>query len=224
MPTKPSLYDQFPRYSFVRPPEMKSSPSRYPVAIVGGGPVGLTLACALANYGVKTVMLQAADCVSFGSRALCISRRSLEIWDRFGLAEKPIEKGLAWMGGRSYWHQHQVLEFAMEADETQKHPPMINLQQCFIEQYLVDAARERPNVDLRWQSEVTGVEQGADHATLTVKTPEGNYDLEAEYVVAADGARSFIRQAMGLQFAGNSYEGRYLIADIKIDATWPVER
>ena len=215
-----NLYESFPKYSFVRPSERR----RYPVVIVGGGPVGLTLAAGLSRYGVPAVVLQASNSVSFGSRATCISRRSIEIWERFGVAERALAKGLGWTGGRSFWHRHRVLEFQMDASETQKHPPMINLQQCYMEQYLVDALLERDNVDLRWESRVIGVQQLPDCVRVTVETPVGIYQIDAEYVVAADGARSFMRQALGLRMEGNSYEGRYLIADIKLEMNDPVER
>jgi 3-(3-hydroxy-phenyl)propionate hydroxylase len=196
----------------------------HPVVIVGGGPVGLTVAAGLTSYGVPAVVLEASNSVSFGSRATCVSRRSLEIWERFGVAERPLAKGLAWVGGKSFWHRHQVLEFQMDASETQKHPPMINLQQCLVEQYLVDALQERSIVDLRWESRLTAVEQLTDRVRLTVETPAGMYKMDAEHVVAADGARSFLREALGLRMEGNSYEGRYLIADIKFEPSWPVER
>jgi 3-(3-hydroxy-phenyl)propionate hydroxylase len=197
---------------------------QHPVVIVGAGPVGLTIAAGLSCHGIATVILQASNSVSFGSRAICVSRRSLEIWDRFGVVERALAKGLAWTRGRTFWHRHQVLEFEMEATSGQKHPPMINLQQCFMEQYLIDALMERDNVDLRWASRVVGVDS-ADHCvTLTVETPAGTYKLHADYVVAADGARSFIRQALAMQMEGSSYEGRYLIADIQLESTGAVER
>ena len=182
------------------------------------------MAAGLSRHGIAAVVLQAAGSVSFGSRAICVSRRSLEIWERFGVAEQALARGLAWTRGRSFWHRHQILEFEMDATAEQKHPPMINLQQCFMEQYLVDALKQRDNVDLRWESRVTGVESADRCVTLTVETPEGSYRLRADYVVAADGARSFMRQALAIRMEGNSYEGRYLIADIQLESTGALER
>jgi len=219
-----SIYESFPSYPFRRPPEMAGVRQRHPVVIVGAGPVGLTLACGLAHHGVPCVVLEPRGSVSFGSRASCLSRRSLEIWERFGVAGPILEKGLAWTGGHSFWHGHEVLEFTMPVDADQKHPPMVNLQQCFVEQYLLDGLAARPDVDLRWHSTCSAIEANAQGAALRVDTPEGSYQLEADYVVAADGARSPIRQALGLRLEGNSYEGRYLIADILLRSGHPTER
>ncbi len=219
-----SVYDGFPTYPFRRPIELAGTKRRHRVAIVGGGPVGLTLAVGLARYGIDSVVIEPRDAVSFGSRAACISRRSLEIWEKFGIAAPALAKGLAWTGGRSFWREHLVLEFAMPHDADQKHPPMINLQQCFIEQYLVDAVAGLDRIELRWQSRVSAIAPRDDGVSLSVETPEGAYSLDADWVVACDGARSFVRQALGLSFAGSSYEGRYLIADIKLESDHPTER
>jgi 3-(3-hydroxy-phenyl)propionate hydroxylase len=217
-----SVYEGFPTYPFRRPAELDGAKVRHAVAIVGGGPVGLTLAAGLARHGVRAVVIEPRAAVSFGSRAACISRRSLEIWESFGVGERPLAKGLAWVGGTSFWRDHQVLRFAMPHDADQKHPPMINLQQCFAEQYLVDALADR--ADIRWHARVAGVTPRADGVALAIETPQGGYTLEADWAVACDGARSAVRQALGLEFAGTSYEGRYLIADIKLDSAHPTER
>jgi 3-(3-hydroxy-phenyl)propionate hydroxylase len=219
------IYHGFPTHAFLRPEEMAEGVAgRHRVAVVGGGPVGLTVAAGLARHCVPCVVVEPRDSVSFGSRAACISRRSLEIWESFGVAGPMLAKGLAWTGGRSFWRGREVLSFAMPTDGDQKHPPMINLQQCFAEQFLVDHLAGSPSVDIRWQSRVSAIAPRAGGARLTVETPEGSYGLEADYVVAADGARSFVRQALGLHYEGSSYEGRYLIADIKLASDHPTER
>ncbi len=218
------IYHGFPRYPFVRPPEMTGARKRHPVAIVGAGPVGLTLAVGLARHGIGCVVLDSRGSVSFGSRAACISRRSIEIWERWGVAARPLEKGLAWTGGRSFWRGHHVLSFAMPHDADQKHPPMINLQQCFAEQLLVEALAEMPEVEIRWHSRITALEQNGTGVRLGIETPQGGYALEADYSVACDGARSFLRDALGLRLEGTSYEGRYLIADIRLRSDHPTER
>ncbi len=200
-------------------------PTRRPVVVVGGGPVGYCAALGLAGHGVPVVLLEADDSVCFGSRAICISRRSLEIIARLGAADGFLKQGLPWTGGRSFYRDDEVLNFKMPMDENQKHPPMINLAQYSIEQLLLDAAEQRSDlVEVRWQNRVTAIDSREDGARLTVETPAGGYTMEADWVVAADGGRSFIREALGLKLKGASYEGRYVIVDIVLDTKRPVER
>lgn len=199
--------------------------TRHPVVVVGGGPVGYCTALGLANYGVPVVLLEADDSVCFGSRAICISRRSLEIISRLGAADGFLRQGLPWTGGRSFYRDDEVLNFKMPMDENQKHPPMINLAQYSIEQLLLDAAeRRRDLIEIRWQNRVTAIDARDDDARLTVETPAGSYTMQADWVVAADGGRSFLREALGLKLKGASYEGRYVIVDIVLDTARPVER
>jgi len=216
------IYHGFPDYPFARPPALDGVRERVPVAIVGAGPVGLTLAAGLAAQGISPVVIETRGSVSFGSRAACISRRSIEIWERFGVADRALEKGLAWTGGRSFWRDREVLRFEMPGAPGDRHPPMINLQQCFAEQYLVEALDGR--ADIRWHSTLEAAEPRNDGLRLTVRTPYGTYELDADYVVATDGARSRLREIAGLRLEGDSYEGRYLIADIRLRSRHPTER
>jgi 3-(3-hydroxy-phenyl)propionate hydroxylase len=102
--------------------------------------------------------------------------------------------------------------------------PMYNLQQQYVEQFLVDAARANPRIDLRWQSRVTGFRLAHTGAELDVATPRGPYALKARYVIAADGARSDVRRELGLALKGDAYEGCYVIADIRMPSDFPTER
>jgi 3-(3-hydroxy-phenyl)propionate hydroxylase len=202
-----------------------AAPARHPVVIVGGGPVGYCTALGLASHGVPVVLIEADDSVCFGSRAICISRRSLEIVERLGAVDGFLKAGLPWTGGRSFYRDTEVLHFTMPTDENQKLPPMINLAQYSIEQYLLDATERHPElIDIRWQTRVTAIDTRDDGALLTLTTPEGDYQIDAGWVVAADGGRSFLRDALGLQLQGTSYEGRYVIVDILLESERPTER
>jgi 3-(3-hydroxy-phenyl)propionate hydroxylase len=214
------------RHSATPPrPGAGSAPPRHAVVVVGGGPVGYCTALGLASHGVPCVLIEADDSVCFGSRAICISRRSLEIVERLGAVEGFLKAGLPWTGGRSFYRDAEVLHFTMPTDENQKLPPMINLAQYSIEQYLLDAAEARPElIDIRWQTRVTALEAGPNGVRLTLATPDGDYRLDADWVVAADGGRSFLRDALGLELQGTSYEGRYVIVDILLESRRPTER
>lgn len=210
-----------------RIPELDSGreTQRHAVTIVGGGPVGLAVALGLARHGVRSVLIEADESVCYGSRAICISRRSLEIIERLGALEGFLAKGLPWTGGRSYYRHDEVLHFRMPQDENQKLPPMVNLAQYHIEQFLLDAAEARAGlIDIRWRTKVTAVHEDTHGATLMLSTPAGDYQAQTDWLVAADGGRSTIREALGLKLTGTSYEGRYVIVDILLDSTRPTER
>ena len=144
---------------------------RHRVAIVGGGPVGLAVALGLANHGIRSVLLEADDSVCHGSRAICISRRSLEIIERLGALDDFLRVGLPWAGGRSFYRRDEVLHFTMPQDENQKLPPMVNLAQYHIEQFLLDAALRRPElIEIRWQTKVAGVTNSITSQTATISS------------------------------------------------------
>ncbi len=200
--------------------------TRHAVAIVGGGPVGLTAAIGLAVQGVRSVLIEADDGVCAGSRAICISRRSLEIAERLGALDGFLEIGLPWTGGRSFYRDTEVLHFSMPSDENQKLPPMVNLAQYHIEEILLRRAEALAEfIDIRWCTRATAIDIGrADDVRLSLSSPAGGYALDADWVIAADGGRSFVRDALGLKLEGTSYEGRYVIVDILLDSTRPTER
>ncbi|MDR6376490.1 FAD-dependent oxidoreductase [Paraburkholderia caledonica] len=218
-------------YEGAAPPLIDGNdPVRRPVAIVGGGPVGMTLALALARQGVRSVLIEADDSVCTGSRAICISRRSLEILKRLGAVQGFLQKGLPWTGGRSFYRDTEVFRFTMHQDDEQSLPPMINIAQYQIEQFLLEELERHADlIDIRWQTRVTGIEQsdGSDAergATLALRTADTAWRMQADWVVACDGGRSTVREALGLKLTGTTYEGRYVIVDIALHSERATER
>ena len=194
------------------------------VVVVGGGPIGLALALDLARYGVRCVLLEAERQVSEGSRAIVFTRRSMEILHQLGVADRVVAKGLPWRYGNSYYRGRRVFRMAAPHDADQRFLPMTNLQQPYLECYLADALAQSPNAELRWGNRVSAIAQDQDGVRLTVETPAGDYALGAQWVVAADGAHSTLRQLLGLKMEGTAYEGRFVIADIRVDLDLPTER
>ncbi|BBU54211.1 FAD-dependent oxidoreductase [Mameliella alba] len=216
-----SLYFDYPHFD---PPARPEGEPRAPVAVVGAGPVGMVAALTLAQHGVRSVLLDAKDTFNDGSRAICISRSSYHILDHLGIAAPFLEKSLGWTKGRSFYRGRQILEFDMPDSADEKFRPMYNLQQQYIEAFLWKAVAASPLIETRWQSRVTGLEQAPEGAVLTVEDPNGSYALPARWVIAADGARSAMRGMCGLRLKGENYEGRYVIADVKMAHDYPTIR
>ena len=216
-------YDYQP-FDYMPPPGLTAAEPCHDVVIVGAGPIGLALALELAQHGVASVVLDDNDVVSVGSRAICWSKRSLEILDRIGIGDACVEKGVTWKVGRTYHRDREVFNFDLLPEDGHKMPAFVNLQQYYVEDYLAEACQRSELVDLRFKNNVVGLSQTDAAATVSIETPDGPYTLDARYVVACDGARSPIREMMNLEFEGELFEERFLIADIEMEADFPSER
>src|SRR6516164_1729419 len=149
----------------------------HPVVVVGAGPVGLSLAIDLAQRGQAVVLLDDADRIGEGSRAILFSKRSLEYWDRLGVGERMVEKGVVWSVGKIFHGNSQLYQFNLLPEEGHKRPAFINLQQFYAEAYLVDRVEELPAISLRWRNKVVALEQRNDGVLVSITTPEGPYRL-----------------------------------------------
>jgi 3-(3-hydroxy-phenyl)propionate hydroxylase len=215
------------QYGYRRNPDQDrtgGNMAQYPVVVVGAGPVGLSLAIDLAQRGQSVVLLDDADRIGEGSRAICFSKRALEYWDRLGVGQRMVDKGVVWNVGKIFHGDSRLYQFNLLPEQGHKRPAFINLQQFYAEAYLVDRVTELPAIDLRWRNKVTGLEQRNDHVLLTIETPDGPYRLDARFVIACDGARSSLRQMVGAEFTGQVFEDQFLIADVKMMADFPTER
>ncbi len=213
------------RYAYRRHADASAAaPVRHPVVVVGAGPVGLTAALDLARRGVPVVLIDEDDKLSVGSRAICFAKRTLEVWDRLGVGQRMLDKGVSWQVGRIFLGEQEVWRFDLLPEPGHQRPAFINLQQYHAEEYLVQACLAEPLLDLRWQSRVIGVTQQADGALLQVQTPDGAYSLQADWVLACDGSRSPMRGLLGQQSSGRTFRDRFLIADIRMQAPFPPER
>lgn len=222
------IFEQ-PLYPYQRSEDQDApTPARRKVVIIGAGPVGLTAAIDLAQQGIETVILDDNDKVSFGSRAICFAKRPLEILDRLGCAQPMVDKGVQWNLGKVFFGDRKVYDFNLLAEDGHKRPAFINLQQYHFEDYLVrrirDLQAEGAPIEIRGKSKVEAIGTHPDHVALEVETPEGSYTLEADWLIAADGAGSPTRRMLGLDFVGRVFEDNFLIADVVMDADFPTER
>ncbi|HEY6087458.1 MAG TPA: FAD-dependent oxidoreductase [Burkholderiaceae bacterium] len=216
----------WPRYAYRRAPEMGAGEPRHvPLVIVGAGPVGLSAAIDAALRGQPVIVLDDDNTVSIGSRGVCYAKRTLEIFDRLGIADRVVAKGVTWNVGRTFHGEREVFSFDLLPEAGHQRPGMVNLQQYHLEQYLVERAMELPAIDLRWQHKLLRVIPTDSGVTLEVETADGHYSLHADWLIAADGTRSTVRRQMGLDVEGRVFQDRFLIADIVLHGEpFPIER
>src|SRR5258708_19317770 len=146
-----------PVYPYIRPAELTGAPRHWPVIVAGAGPVGWTAAIDLALRGIDVLVLDEDDTVSVGSRAICWSKRTLEIFDRLACGERLVQKGVSWNVGRVFFRDEQVYQFDLLPEAGHRRPSFINLQQYYVEQFLVERASELPGAEFTWRPKFAGV-------------------------------------------------------------------
>jgi 3-(3-hydroxy-phenyl)propionate hydroxylase len=219
----------FRLYPYAKSPDQDASaPVRHKVIVAGGGPVGLATALDLGLRGVPVLVLDDQEGVGLGSRAICFAKRTLEICDRLGAGEAMLAKGVQWNTGKVFHDDRLLYEFNLLPEDGHAFPAFINLQQPFFEKFLhealVRAQADGAPIEVRGRNRVDDIIQYEDYVSLDVMTPDGAYQLEADWLVVCDGARSPIRTMLGLGFDGRVFEDNFLIADVKMKADFPTER
>jgi 3-(3-hydroxy-phenyl)propionate hydroxylase len=192
------------------------------VVVVGAGPVGLTLAIDLKLRGIDVTLLDEDDTVSTGSRAICWAKRSLEIFDRLGVVTPIVERGITWNTGKVFHRDRLVYAFNLQPEPGHAFPAFVNLQQYHVEEALV-ARAVALGVEILWKHRLAGLDL-RDQPKLAVETPDGKVTVETEWILACDGAKSQVRRLMELNFKGQVFEDRFLIADVRMQADFPTER
>lgn len=218
-----SLYFNYQVYPYFHSQQDTKSDEKT-VTVVGAGPIGMTTAIMLAKYGVKVILLTSEQQLAEGSRALVYTKRSLEILNSAGTADAVMKKALSWTHGNSIYKGQTVFRMAHAVDDNDQFPPLNNLQQNYLEGYLLEQIEKNDNIQVRWGNKIVDIDDQKDYVVLTLQTPEGEYKHTSEWVIAADGGRSFIRTHKNLKMEGDSYEGKFVIVDIRIKLDYPTER
>lgn len=216
-------------YPYQRSPDQDATqPAHHTVVVIGAGPVGLAAAIDCALHDIPVLVLDDNDKVSFGSRAICFAKRTLEILDRLGCGAALVDKGVQWNVGKVFFDDRQVYQFNLLSEAGHNRPAFINLQQYHLEKALVDRLLELrasgKKIEIRGGNKVSKVTAAESHVSIDIATPEGPYTVNADWLIACDGAASTTRTALGLDFVGRVFEDNFLIADVRMDAPFPTER
>ncbi len=216
-------------YPYAKSPDQTAAqPVRHKVIVAGGGPIGLATALDLGRRGVPVLVLDDHEGAGQGSKALCFAKRTLEICDRLGAAVPMMEKGVVWNVGKVFYDDRFLYEFNLLPEGGHAFPAFINLQQPYFESYLheaiVAAQAAGAPIEIRGKNRVDGVTLRGNNVLLDIMTPDGPYQLQADWLIACDGARSPVRGFLGLDFKGRVFEDNFLIADVRMQADFPTER
>mgnify|MGYP003734027039 CR=1 FL=1 len=179
-----------------------------PVLVVGAGPVGLAMALDLGRRGHPVVVVSRLPFVAGGSKAICFSKRSLDIFHRLGVGSELLQQGVTWNLGKVFWgdRSEPIYQFDMLPVKDQQYPGFINLQQYYVEDALLRALQELPHVDLRLGQDVVALRQRPDGVEVEVDAAGQRYRLHADWLVACDGSRSTVRQLMARPVEGIEVE------------------
>lgn len=223
--TYTSLYFDYPEFDPPVPAEL-NGPGEivHDVVIVGAGPVGLATALDLARRGITVVVLEAETTIGIGSRAGSLSRRSVEYLASLGIGDEMLAQGMVYNAGWTYFRDKEIFRLSIPGQPGDQFPPMLKLQQCYVEKYLADRANAHPGIDLRWGHRLETMRNGPEAVELDVTCPHGSYTAHGRYAVGADGGRSGVRKQIGQHLEGRTFDAAFVVADVKMDADLPVGR
>ena len=191
-----------------------------PIAIVGGGPIGLTTGLGLAHHGLPFVVFEEDDRLSLDTKAGTTLSRTLEVWRRYGALDRILERALRVdeIGEIDRATNRSTLSVRLDAlgNET-RYPFVINMPQHHFEPLLADALRERSADAMHLAHRLTGFVEHPDHVVLILQTPAGERRVEASYLLACDGGRSIVREQLGIAVEGESLPERYALVDLEVD-------
>jgi 3-(3-hydroxy-phenyl)propionate hydroxylase len=190
------------------------------VVVAGAGPVGLTLAVALAREGVPVTVLEAGRTLSTTSKASTFHPPTLEMLDELGVAETLIERGvIAPRYQLRDRHDGIYAEFDLGLlSDLTRYPFRVQYEQHRLTPLLMDRLRETPDSQVRFDHKVVGVSQDRDGVTVRALGADGRPTrLRARWLVGADGASSAVRKTLYVPFEGMTYPVRYLVVTTKFD-------
>jgi 2-polyprenyl-6-methoxyphenol hydroxylase-like FAD-dependent oxidoreductase len=201
--------------------------ARIPVAIVGGGPIGLMLALFLDFYGVRSTLFNTEETTRWHPKGSTEGSRTMEHFRRLGLAEQIRKLGLPadHPTDVAYFTRFAGVELARfrmpsaseamrmvaEAPKTDQVPePIHRANQMHVERFLFDYAKTRPNIVMRFGWQVENFKQDSEGVQLTAVHSRGTQEWRAQYLVGCDGGRSLVRRTLGIKFRGEAgLEQRY---------------
>lgn len=196
--------------------------SRSAVIVAGGGPVGVVAALALAQQGIEVRVFEAADRVDESPRASTTHPATLEMLADLGLLDEVVARGLV-ANIFQFWDRpsrSMVAEFdhAILKNDT-RYPFVVQCEQHKLAKMAIERLRALPNAEVRFSARVEAVKQFDDRVELAIEGPQGRETVTGNYLIGADGGRSTVRKALGIEFEGYTFPERFLVLTTPVDFT-----
>ncbi len=184
--------------------------------IVGAGPTGLSAALALAQAGIRVRIIDRLLEPTNQSRAAILHARTLEMFQRLGIVEDFLAKGVRVHGAAIYDAQGRLLTRPNLDHLPTPYPFMLGLEQAETER-LLTLRLAGHGITVERGTELVGLEPAVDGVGARMRTAEGEEELRVvPYLLGADGARSAVRAALGLHLEGETLDATWITADVKI--------
>jgi 3-(3-hydroxy-phenyl)propionate hydroxylase len=194
--------------------------SKLPILIAGGGPVGMITALALARQGLPVHVFEADSKINESPRAATTHAATLEMLEDLGLVDEVIYRGLVEPLFRNWDRTTGKLiaefDFGVLKDDT-RYPFAVQCEQHKLAKMAVERLRAFPHARVEFSARVVAVSQSADAVAITVETEEGSHAAKGSYLIGADGGRSTVRKALGIEFEGYTHPERFLILTTPFD-------
>ncbi len=189
------------------------------VLIIGAGPTGLALACQLIRYGIDFVIIDKNETTTPHSKAIGVQARTLEIYEQIGIADKLVDLG--WKAEKARMivggEVRGEVDFSDIGKGMSDYPYVLIAEQGRHEALVYDFIKSNGK-DVRWTTELESFSQEGSGVSAVIKNAAGESEtVEAKFLVGCDGAKSPVRNALGLTFEGSTFERMFYVADVQID-------
>jgi 3-(3-hydroxy-phenyl)propionate hydroxylase len=177
------------------------------VIIVGAGPVGLTAALLLGSNGISAIVLEAEAAISKELRASTFHPPTLDMLESYGITPRMLQAGLICPTWQIRLHpsgNRAVFDLSVLKEDS-NHPYRLQCEQSKYCQFVLDEVRNLPSASINFSTAVMALEQTGDIVNVIAATPDGEQVFTANYVIGADGARSSVRRALGIDMSGDIY-------------------